>query len=176
MKCIPFYALTVDKPYPNAYFWAEVKQSQLFRSHQLYRPPSPVSPKEGFLGGSNGKKSACNAGDLDSTLGLGRSPAGGHGNPFQYSPLENPHGQGSLAGYHPWGRKDSDMTEQLSLTHMHTHMCRHTYMQPPHVWFCHCSSVLELKPECSHKIVGKLHHLSSWMFIITFQESGKALN
>ena len=32
-------------------------------------------------------------------LGLGRSPGGGHGNPLQYSCLENPHGQSSLAGY-----------------------------------------------------------------------------
>ena len=45
------------------------------------------------------KKSACNAGDLGSILGLGRSPRGGHGNPFQYSCLENLHGQRSLAGY-----------------------------------------------------------------------------
>ena len=47
-------------------------------------------------------------------LGLGRSLGGGHGNPFQYSCLENPHGQKSLAGYSPWGCKESDMTELLS--------------------------------------------------------------
>ena len=47
-------------------------------------------------------------------LGLGRSIGGGHGNPFQYSCLENPHGQKSLAGYSPWGCKESDMTELLS--------------------------------------------------------------
>ena len=40
-----------------------------------------------------------------------RSPGGGHGNPFQYSCLENPHGQRSLAGYSPWGHKESDMTD-----------------------------------------------------------------
>jgi len=37
-------------------------------------------------------------GDLGSIPGLGRSPGGGHGNPLQYSCLENPHGQRSLAG------------------------------------------------------------------------------
>ena len=42
---------------------------------------------------------------------LGRSPEGGHGNPFQYSCLENLHGQRSLAGCSPWGRKESDTTE-----------------------------------------------------------------
>ena len=52
---------------------------------------------EGFPGGSDSKKSACNSGDLGSVPGLGRSPGGGHGNPLQYSCLENPHGQKSLA-------------------------------------------------------------------------------
>ena len=51
----------------------------------------------GFPGGSNGKESACNAGDLGSVPELGQSPGGGHGNPLQYSCLENPHGQRSLA-------------------------------------------------------------------------------
>ena len=48
-------------------------------------------------------KSACNVGDLGSIPGLGRFPGGWHGNPLQYSCLENPHGQRSLAGYSPWG-------------------------------------------------------------------------
>ena len=43
-------------------------------------------------GGSDGEESACNAGDLSSISGLGRSPGGGHGDPPQYSCLENPHG------------------------------------------------------------------------------------
>ena len=50
---------------------------------------------EGFPGNSAGKESACNAGDPGSIPGLGRSPGGGHGNPLQYSCLENPHGQGA---------------------------------------------------------------------------------
>ena len=44
----------------------------------------------GFLGGSEVKVSACNAGDLGSIPGLGRSPGEGNGNPLQYSCLENP--------------------------------------------------------------------------------------
>ena len=44
----------------------------------------------GFPGGSDGKESTYNAGDLGLILGLGRSPGGGHGNPLQYSGLENP--------------------------------------------------------------------------------------
>ena len=65
----------------------------------------------GFPGGSDGKESACGAGGLGSILGLGRFPGGGYGSPFQYSCLENPHGQRSLAVYSPWGCKDSDTTE-----------------------------------------------------------------
>ena len=42
-----------------------------------------------------------------------------HGNPLQYSCLENPHGQRSLAGYSPWGCKESDTTERLG-TAQHT--------------------------------------------------------
>ena len=41
------------------------------------------------LGGSEGKASACNAGDLGLTPGLGRSPREGNGNPLQYSFLEH---------------------------------------------------------------------------------------
>ena len=44
----------------------------------------------GFPGGSDGKESACNAGDLGSIPGSGRSPGEGNGNPLQYSFLENP--------------------------------------------------------------------------------------
>ena len=44
----------------------------------------------GFPGGSDGKESACNVGDLGSIPGLGRSPGGGHGYSLQYFCLENP--------------------------------------------------------------------------------------
>ena len=64
----------------------------------------------GFPGGSVSKESACNTGDLGSIPRLGRSPGEGNGNPLQYSCLENPHGQRSLAGCSPWGHKESDTT------------------------------------------------------------------
>ena len=65
----------------------------------------------GFPGGS---EPTCNAGDLGSIPGLRISPGGGHGNPLQYSCLENPHGQRRLAGYNPWSHKELDTTERLS--------------------------------------------------------------
>ena len=60
----------------------------------------------GFPGGSAGKESACNAGDLGSIIGLGRSPGEGKGYPLQYSGLEN----------HKEDHKESDTAEQLSLS------------------------------------------------------------
>ena len=59
----------------------------------------------------SGKESACNAGDAVLIPGSGRLPGGRHGNAFQYSCLENPHGQRNLVGYSPEGHKESDMTE-----------------------------------------------------------------
>ena len=62
----------------------------------------------GFPGGSEGKESACNAGDSGSIPGLGR---------FPWTPIFLPgetHGQRSLVGYGPWGPKESD-AERLIL-------------------------------------------------------------
>ena len=85
--------------------------SDVFAGHQ--RAP------QGFPGGSVGKESSCNAGDKGSILGSGRSP-GILAMPRKWQP--NPvflpgkfHGQRSLVGYCPWGPKESDMTERLTL-------------------------------------------------------------
>ena len=61
-----------------------------------------------FPGGSDGKVSVYNAGDLGSIPGSGRLPGEGNGNPLQYSCLENPVDGGAWC---PWGRKESDTTE-----------------------------------------------------------------
>ena len=79
------------------------------------RPPTPVFL--GFPHGSAGKESTHNVGDLGLLPGMGRSCGGGHGNPLQYSCLENPYGQRSLAGYSPWGCKELDTTKWLSTAH-----------------------------------------------------------
>ena len=67
-----------------------------------------------FPGGLDGKQPACYSGDLGSIPGSGRSPSEKNGNLLQCSCLENPHGQGSLVGYNPWGGKELDTTERLS--------------------------------------------------------------
>ena len=60
------------------------------------------------------KEFAWPAGDLGLIPGSGRSLGGRHGNPLQYSCLENPHGERSLVGYIPWDHKELGMTEWLS--------------------------------------------------------------
>ena len=64
----------------------------------------------GIPGGSNSKESACNAGDLDQSLGQEMST---HSNILAW---EIPWTE-KLGGYSPWGRKESDMTKQLTDRH-----------------------------------------------------------
>ena len=80
--------------------------------------------------------------DAGSIPGLGRSPRGGHGNPLQYSCLENPHGQRSLVGYSPWRRKGLDMTKATALAHTHTHTLRQHEKEGLATFAC--ASVLKL--------------------------------
>ena len=73
----------------------------------------------GLPGWFSGKESVCqcrNTRDAGLIPGSGRFPGVGNGNPLQYYSLEKFHGQRILAGYRPWRRKESDMTE-----HTHTH-------------------------------------------------------
>ena len=68
----------------------DVKKAR--NTNALIRPL--VGSKVGFPGGSDGKESTCNVGNLGSISGLGRSPGRVHGNPLQYSCLENPMDRG----------------------------------------------------------------------------------
>ena len=68
-----------------------------------------------FPCGSASKESMCNVGDLDSIPGFRRSSGEGKGYLLQYSCLENSRAREALAGYSPWGHKESDMTKGLIL-------------------------------------------------------------
>ena len=71
---------------------------------------------EGFTQWLSGKESAWNAGDMGSVPGLGRSPGRRARQPTPVFLSREFHGQRrSLAGYSPWGRKELDMTEGLTL-------------------------------------------------------------
>ena len=76
--------------------WAPLL-SATYQQQQLIlgcRSWTRVYISEGFPGGLAGKESACNAGDLGSIPGSGRSPGGGNGTTPQYSCLENPMDRG----------------------------------------------------------------------------------
>ena len=75
--------------------------------------------------------------DIDSIPGLGRSPGGGHGNPLQYSCLENPMDRGAWRATVHGVAKESDMTEQLNNT--------------PKYGFCSWKHIMS---ECKHILKG----------------------
>ena len=64
-------------------------------------------------------------------------PGRGHGNPLQCSCLENPHGQRSLVGYSPWGRRESDTAEWLTHTHAVLFIIAHCYLYVQNVFLEH---------------------------------------
>ena len=102
---------------------------------------------KGFLCGSAGKESACSAGDLGSIPGLGRSPEEGKGFPLQYYGLEN-----SMDS--PWGLKESDKTEPLSLrfTPLHFFFTRSTTREAQIILTVFLLKyILQLKQWLSHK-------------------------
>ena len=93
-----------------------------------------------FSGGSVGKESTCNAGDardVASVSGLGRYSGGGHGNPLQYSCLENPMDRGVCQATVRSIAKSWTWLKQPSNTHTHIHM------QIFHVWFFPLSPPLD---------------------------------
>ena len=70
--------------------WAKCVLKKSKEQASSYKTVTRYNVQHDFLGGSDGKASACNAGDLGSIPGSGMSPGEGNGNPFQYSCLENP--------------------------------------------------------------------------------------
>ena len=82
-----------------------------------------MAPGGGFPGGSDGRESACSAGDLGLIPELERSGEGNGLPPPVLLPGES-HGQRSLAGYSPWGRKESDTPGGLTLGNKGTHLRR----------------------------------------------------
>ena len=74
-----------------------------------------------FPGGSDSKESTWNSGDLSLIPGSGRSPGGGHGNPLQYSCLENPMDRGAWRAVVRGVTKSRTLLKRLSVrTGTHT--------------------------------------------------------
>ena len=96
---------------------AYLGQAKSYIWKQCYNSVSCVEPHLatclGFPDSSVGKETACSSGDLGSIPGLGRFPGGGHGNPLQYSCLQNPMDRGVCwAAAH--GVTELDTTERLT--------------------------------------------------------------
>ena len=92
------------------FFWTIILFKHLFLELILTRTYCRLP------GWFSSKESACNAGDVGSVLGSGRSPGGGHGDPLQYSCLENSMDRGAW-----WATK---VRNDLARTHSHrTHAC-----------------------------------------------------
>ena len=89
--------------------WLWGSRKHLINEEKSGTKGSKVRHAGGFPDSWVGKESACTAGDPTSIPGSGRSPGEAKGYPLQYSGLEN-----SIDS--PWGRKESDTTEQLSLS------------------------------------------------------------
>ena len=105
--------------YISIYICKSYNIKEKFKEWRKKATPARSLYNMGFPGGSDCKESAYNVGDLGSIPGWVRSHAGGHGNPLQYSCLENLRGQRSMASYSPWGHKESNTTKQLSTAHVY---------------------------------------------------------
>ena len=73
----------------------------------------------GFPGGSDGKESACHVGDLGSIPWVGKIPWRREWLPAPVFLPGKFHGRGNLLGHSPWGHKELDTIEQLTLSHSH---------------------------------------------------------
>ena len=108
----------------------------LLQHHNLKHQFFGTQPSLDFPGGSDGKESACNVGDMGSIPGLGRSPGKGSGNPLQYSCLENSMDRGAwLATVHgvtkSWTRLSDFYSLGLlygpALTSIHDYWKNHSF-------------------------------------------------
>ena len=126
---------------------------------QPWRTPFPAGTSLlGFPCGSTGKESACNAGDLGSIPGLGRSPGEGKGYPLQYSGLESsmdytvhgvPKSQTQLSNFHIVLFYSNTSLLHVVLEHSNNKADIVTYWRlvfKHHSWWCH-----SCPGSCQHK-------------------------
>ena len=93
----------------------QLSPSEMTAQWLMWLDEGIYEPSSGFPGDSDGKESGCNAGDVGSIPGLGRSPGEGNGYPPQYSCLENSMDKGAWQAV--WGHKELDTTKWQTHTH-----------------------------------------------------------
>ena len=97
----------------------------------------------GFPGGSDGKESACNAGDLGPTPALGRSPGEGNSYPLHYSGLENAMDRGAW-----WATVHGVAKGQTQLSDFHFHVNVNINMKLD-FWVCRAQKVNSMRVSIS---------------------------
>ena len=112
-KTMPSWAIW---PTGGCCWWRLIRNSLLWQ----FELSGLTSLCLGFPGGSDGKESVCNAGDLGLIPGLGRSPGEGNGNILQYSCLENPMDRGAWWDAVHGVSKSQTQLEWLTQTHTNT--------------------------------------------------------
>ena len=115
----------------------------------------------GFPGGSEAKASACNAGDLGSIPGSGRSSGEGNGNPLQYSCLENPMDRGAW-----WATVHGVAKSQTRLSDFTSLHFKHSISDSCSLPCCYyCYQYLLRGVSISTKYSGFIHHgfKTSWL-------------
>ena len=107
----------------NILYWGDLMKKTRKNRLTRFTLLSFLERQWGSPGGSDGKESACNAGDPGSTPGSGRFPGEGKGNPLQYSCLDNPMDRGA------WQRTVHRVTKSQTWLSMHvsiiTFLCVH---------------------------------------------------
>ena len=121
----------------------------------------------GFPGGSDGKESACNTGDVGSISRSGRSPGEGNGNPLQYPCLGNPMKRGAWWVTVRGVTKELDMAERLSTHATGTEptgrlVLLHPFHRRPLQGFCICSF---FDQECSSLHIHKTPFLPQCLHV-----------
>jgi len=127
----PLQCSCLENPRDRGAWWAAVygvtqSRTQLKRLSSSSRSSSWSRGLWNFPGGASGKEPSCKFRSHRRhrwSLGWEDPLEKGNGNPFQYFYPENPHGQRSLVGSSPWGHKELDTTEWLSM-----HACMHGFM------------------------------------------------
>ena len=126
MSCLFSHIIVIDKGSCSQFQRKKKGSIKKKKKSNLYR----------VLGGSDRKESTCNAGDLDSIPGLGRSSGGGHGNLLQYSCLETTEPPGKPLSFNVYLliEKISFLLKDLGLS----------YLDCSWHWICGCSRSLIL--------------------------------
>ena len=147
------YCISTGQHWSRPYLWMHICMNVYIYTHTHTHTHTHI----GFPGGSEGKASACNVGDLGSIPGLGRSPGEGNGNPLQDSCLENPMDRAAWEATVHSRRVGHDWATSLLLHTLANRYAMCLVMSHP-LWPVDCSLPGSLSMELSSKNTGVGSH------------------